>query len=104
MGRPPVALDRLTARRAVMSDPTRSTTTEGPLADLDDWMETHRVETNGLGQEGFRDYRKNVRPGVREFYHQNHAHQTLDFVLGKKAEYTPRTRRTMGIWEAMEYL
>jgi inositol oxygenase len=87
-----------------MIDPTRPPTTEGPLADLDDWMETHRVDKNGLGQQGFRDYRQNVRPGVREFYHQNHAHQTLDFVLRKKAEYTPRTRRTMGIWEAMEYL
>jgi inositol oxygenase len=87
-----------------MTDPTRPPTNEGPLADLDDWMETHRVETNGLGRQSFRDYRENVRPGVREFYHQNHAHQTLDFVLRKKAEYTPRTRRSMGVWEAMEYL
>jgi inositol oxygenase len=41
---------------------------------------------------------------VREFYRLNHAHQTLAFVLEKKREYLPRTKRRMGIWEAMEFL
>ena len=39
----------------------------------------------------FRDY-ANARPRVEEFYALNHAHQTLDFVLGRKREYLPRTR------------
>src|SRR4051794_14991663 len=87
-----------------MTDRTAPRTTDGPLADLDDWMETHRVDPKRQDQTRIRSYREDVRPGVREFYRQNHAHQTLDFVLRKKAEYTPRTRRAMGIWEAMEYL
>ena len=34
----------------------------------------------------------------------NHTNQTLDFVRAKEAEYLPRTRARMGIWEAMEFL
>jgi inositol oxygenase len=52
----------------------------------------------------FRDYRDNVRPGVREFYRLNHRYQTLAFVLEKKRQYLHSTRRVMGIWEAMEFL
>ena len=43
-------------------------------------------------------------PRVEEFYALNHAHQTLDFVLGKKREYLPRTRKTMTVWESLDYL
>ena len=71
---------------------------QGPLADLDDWESAHPTD------KAFRDYRSNVRPGVVEFYRLNHTRQTLDFVLEKKREYMPGTRRSMGIWEAMEYL
>jgi inositol oxygenase len=78
--------------------------TEGPLSDLDDWETVHQPGAAGTGKTTFRDYRENVRPGVVEFYRLNHANQTLDFVLRKKQEYAPRTRRRMGIWEAMEYL
>jgi inositol oxygenase len=77
---------------------------QGPLADLDDWESVHDpgpIEADG---KTFRDYRQNVRAGVREFYRLNHANQTLDFVRAKRAEYLPRSKRTMGIWEAMEYL
>ena len=80
---------------------------EGPLADLDDWESAHPTAYDHaaeLGKTNFRDYRENVRPGVREFYHQNHVNQTLDFVLAKKREYLTKSRRRMGIWEAMEYL
>ncbi len=73
-----------------------------PLADLDDWESAHEPAPGE--KSAFRDYRENVRPGVREFYRQNHANQTLDFVLAKKAQYAPGNHRTMGIWEAMEYL
>ncbi len=31
-------------------------------------------------KEAFRDYEQNARPSVREFYRQNHTHQTFDFV------------------------
>jgi inositol oxygenase len=51
----------------------------------------------------FRDY-AHANPRVEEFYALNHANQTLDFVLGKKREYLPRNRRTMTVWESLDYL
>jgi len=41
---------------------------------------------------------------VRAFYAENHAHQTLAFVLAKKAEYLPPRRLRMGVFEAIEAL
>src|SRR3954454_5041320 len=85
-----------------MSESPARPSVGGPLEDLDDWESAHQA---GDGtSSGFRDYRENVRPGVREFYRLNHRHQTLDFVLEKKREYLARGRRVMGIWEAMEFL
>ena len=52
----------------------------------------------------FRNYETTARDTVREFYRLNHANQTLDFVLAKKAEYLPLERRRMTVWEALEYL
>jgi inositol oxygenase len=90
---------------------------EGPLEDLDHWEEflvarypepasalDSELEQRGKRKESFRDYSKDVRPGVREFYRQNHLNQTLDFVLARKAQYLPPGRRRMSIWEAMEFL
>jgi inositol oxygenase len=85
-----------------MSEPT-TRPGQGPLADLDDWESAHPVDP-ATGKTNFRDYRNNVRPGVREFYQLNHANQTLAFVLEKKQEFLPGARREMGVWEAMEYL
>lgn len=53
---------------------------------------------------GFRNYAAESRPTVREFYRLNHQYQTLDFVLQKKARYLSRDRRTMSVWDALEYL
>lgn len=89
-----------------MSESSPSQATSHPLDDLDDWESVHESppSTASDGKNTFRDYRENVRAGVREFYQWNHRHQTLDFVLAKKQEFLARNRRTMGIWEAMEYL
>ncbi|MEY2407966.1 MAG: inositol oxygenase, partial [Verrucomicrobiota bacterium] len=54
--------------------------------------------------EQFRNYETDARPTVREFYRLNHRHQTREFGLAKRAEYLSRSRREMGIWEAMEFL
>ena len=54
--------------------------------------------------EELRDYRAEARPSVKEFYRLNHAHQTLEFVRAKKAQFLALDKRRMGIWEAMEYL
>jgi inositol oxygenase len=89
----------------------------GPLAHLDDWEEAVQarypadqaarpsvLEASTKKQEEFRNYRDQVRPGVREFYRLNHRHQTVGFVRAKKAQYCGLTHRQMGIWEAMEVL
>lgn len=54
--------------------------------------------------EEFRDYSRNTPPGVREFYRLNHTYQAREFVLRKKKEYIGTRRRSMTVWEALEYL
>src|SRR5215475_9506111 len=54
--------------------------------------------------DSFRNYRAETRPSVRELYRLNHCFQTVDFVRAKRAEFFPKARRVMGIWEAMEFL
>ena len=54
-------------------------------------------------QDKFRDYDA-AKDSVREFYRENHRFQTYDFVLRKEAEYLPKKKARMGIWEAMERL
>ncbi len=86
----------------------------GPLEHLEQWdefvasryrragsEEPDRVKRSG---ERFRDYRAEARDCVKEFYHLNHRHQTLDFVAEKKREFLSLDRKEMGVWEAMEYL
>jgi inositol oxygenase len=100
--------------------PTQPTpaTSQGPLENLDHWDEflkqrypegeatakPFQATNPNKKKEEFRDYRSNVRPGVREFYQQNHRYQTLAFVQAKKQEYLPLRMRRMGMWEALEYL
>jgi len=55
-------------------------------------------------KEQFGNYEAEARDCVKEFYRLNHRYQTLDFVKQKKQQYRPGNQRTMGIWEAMEYL
>ncbi|MGH0037192.1 MAG: inositol oxygenase family protein [Myxococcota bacterium] len=57
-----------------------------------------------LDRDGYRDFGEGTRPGVRDFYAQNHREQTLDFVLGRKADYLPLRRGRMGVWDAVERL
>ncbi|MBW3622501.1 MAG: inositol oxygenase [Armatimonadetes bacterium] len=109
-----------------MADSPPHPTTHAPLHDMDEWEDFLKTrypegesgDSGSLDNAGlpagvagtnkkkteFRNYETDARPTVREFYRQNHAHQTLDFVRAKKAEYTPRNQRRMGIWEAMEFL
>jgi inositol oxygenase len=85
-----------------------------PLASLDEWEDFLKQAYADGGsdflnnikreQTHFRDYRKEVRPSVKEFYRINHQHQTLAFVLAKKKEFLSFSRKEMGIWEAAEFL
>jgi inositol oxygenase len=78
---------------------------EGPLENLEQWDDFVKSRyTPDKKEDEFRQHSAEAPPVVREFYRLNHTHQTRDFVLGKKREYLTRSRREMGIWEAMEYL
>lgn len=52
----------------------------------------------------FRNYEAESRPSVKELYRLNHANQTLDFVLAKKAEFGKLDKAEMSVWEAMDVL
>lgn len=52
--------------------------------------------------DNFRNYASAQRDCVKELYRENHTKQTLDFVLAKKAEYSPLNKLEMGIWDALE--
>jgi inositol oxygenase len=96
--------------------PVRRDRNAAPLDDLEEWeaflqMRYPQEEQGaaaapaaGKPKGAFRDYAADARPSVREFYRLNHRYQTLDFVRAKKAEYLPRDRAVMGIWDAMEFL
>src|SRR3954466_13420089 len=87
-----------------------------PLHNLDEWEEDVKTRYPEPGvpafnatdpekkQEQFRDYAKNGRPSVREFYRQNHTHQTFDFVQQKRQQFLGLNNRQMNVWEAIEYL
>src|SRR5882762_5165215 len=95
---------------------TSKATVNAPLNGLEEWEDFLKVrypenETKPFEatdpakqKEQFRNYEADARPTVREFYRLNHRHQTFDFVQAKKREFLSLSRRTMGIWEAMEYL
>lgn len=55
-------------------------------------------------ESDFRVYDPADNPRVHAFYAENHARQTLDFVLAKKNEYLPLRRRRMSLWDAIAAL
>jgi inositol oxygenase len=57
-----------------------------------------------MHKEEYRNYGSAVRPGVAEFYRQNHRHQTLDFVRRKQQEFAPGKHGQKSVWECMEFL
>jgi inositol oxygenase len=82
-----------------------ATDTQGPLHGIEEWDDEVKERYRpGKSQEEFRDYGETVPARVREFYRLNHTNQTYDFVMQKQAEYLPKQRAEMGIWEAMEFL
>src|SRR5450755_4565740 len=78
---------------------------QGPLESLEQWDDfvKDRYDPNRV-QDSFRQFTPEAPPVVREFYRLNHTHQTREFVQRKKLEYTAGKHRSMGIWEALEYL
>ena len=77
----------------------------GPLDNLEQWDDFVKERyAPGKTEDQFRKYDDSTTPVVREFYRQNHANQTREFVLQKKRQYLSKERGEMGIWEAMDYL
>jgi inositol oxygenase len=77
----------------------------GPLKQLDDWDDFVATRyRQGKAEEEFRNYKADAHPTVTQFYRQNHAGQTYEFVLGKKAEYCGLARGRKSVWEMAEYL
>jgi len=76
--------------------------------DIEDlWEEDLRArypEDGKKAKEEFRNYDNPGRDTVKEFYRQNHLHQTYDFVMQKEAEYKKLDKRKMTLWEAVEFL
>ena len=80
-------------------------TANGPMHQLEDWDDFVATRyQQGKGEEEFRNYQADANPGVTEFYRENHARQTYDFVLQKKSQYCNLTRGKKSIWEMAEYL
>ena len=84
---------------------TVQTNSDQPMQHVDEWDDfvASRYRA-GKTEEEFRNYEADANPGVAEFYRQNHAQQTVAFVLAKRAEYLALRRGKKSIWEAAEYL
>jgi inositol oxygenase len=99
-------------------NPTGETSAHSPLQNLEEWEDFVRdryPETASRDKpfqatdpskkkDEFRNYEADARPTVREFYRQNHKHQTYEFAQAKRKEFLSLNRRKMGVWEAAEYL
>src|SRR5664279_3176298 len=78
---------------------------KAPMKELEEWDDFVATRyKQDKSEEEFRNYKADANPGVTEFYRQNHANQTLAFVLEKKAEYCSLRREKKSIWEMAEYL
>ena len=76
-----------------------------PMKKIDDWDDFVATRyRQGKTEEEFRNYKADANPTVTEFYRQNHAYQTYDFVMEKKAEFGGLTRGKKSIWEMADYL
>ncbi|HEV2425153.1 MAG TPA: inositol oxygenase family protein [Terriglobia bacterium] len=80
-------------------------TESAPLKNIEEWDEFVATRYHpGKSQSEFRNYKADANPTVTEFYRQNHAHQTLDFVLARKKEFGGLTHEKKSIWEMAEFL
>jgi inositol oxygenase len=79
--------------------------TEQPLQTLDEWDDFVATRyKQGKSEEEFRNYASDANATVTEFYRQNHAHQTLQFVLSKRDQYLKLQKGKKSIWEAADFL
>lgn len=88
-----------------MKPSTSELLTEQPLQSIDEWDDFVATRyKQGKSEEEFRNYAEDANPTVTEFYRQNHAQQTFDFVQSKREQYLSLRKGKKSIWEAAEYL
>jgi inositol oxygenase len=88
-----------------MKPSTSDLLTEQPLQSLDEWDDFVATRyKQGKTEQEFRNYAQDANPTVTEFYRQNHAQQTFDFVQSKREQYLSLRKGKKSIWEAAEYL
>src|SRR5580700_2820440 len=88
-----------------MHSPLSDIENPAPMTNIEEWDEFVASRYRpGKTEEAFRNFQADANPGVTEFYRQNHAHQTLDFVLAKKKQYCGLAREKKSIWEMGEFL
>lgn len=93
------------ARMAVSDSTMKPLTANTPLKQLDDWDDFVAARyREGKSESEFRNYQADANPTVTEFYRQNHAYQTFDFVVEKKAQYCSLTRGKKSIWDMADSL
>jgi len=111
-------LGQLTVERARTYISAMTVANPAPLQSLDEWEDFVKDRYPEPGkpalpfkatdpekkQEEFRNYAKEARPSVKEFYRLNHTFQTHEFVKQKRADFLRFNRREMTVWEAAEYL
>lgn len=66
------------------------------------WLTASAESDNAKEQSDYRNFTETAPEHVKEFYRNNHAMQTFDFVQQKKAEYLSLNRSTMDIWQAVD--
>lgn len=64
------------------------------------------LETFGSEESSheYRKYDESTPQHVKEFYHENHRKQTVAFVRKMQKEYSPLSKKRMGIWDAIALL
>lgn len=87
------------------AQPNRQHDPDRPLQHLDQWDDFVSARyREGRNRSEFRNYEATANPGVTEFYRQNHAQQTVAFVLQKEKEFGALARGKKSIWAAADYL
>ena len=77
-----------------------------PLGSVDEW-EDFVVDVYSDPSKRKDDYRNYDDPGrdtVREFYRLNHRFQTLDFAQQQREKYAALDRKSLRVWDALEWL
>ena len=90
-----------------MKNSNTPTDNNQPLNNIDDWEDDvieRYPENMAKEKESFRNYDAEERDTVKEFYRLNHINQTYDFVLKKEKEFLSLDRKSMSLWEAVEFL